>query len=530
MIRDTKAAAPKKHINPQAETLDIDTVADLFDLAPATIRKRIERGRMPQPVRRSPSIAWDAAAVYTWAYRQGLMSLRAVPLRHIRHIIDHEDVPGPHTARLGEVVGFGIPRRASEHSGVMVAYAGLTEERVEVLIHYPVDSTPEVELPERADREPVFRLLVTSEVAASGFYVQVHQGHPDYSYDMDWISTAQVAHLVGEAIPYWPLRLRGREAAEEPGTGRVAVTGPVVATPSAFGLDCVEAIEQVRQETGRKAGKDPLMSVLATISQDAYQDAEETARNDLGYAQPYATSTWALEEGKHLRIIATPAPVKAPAGDPAAARRDLKALAFSEPVGDSIATRRLGRLVADLPARTFADASMTHTQRRFTEELQPVQKKDATLAHLGITGQLVPGVAATYGLFPTFWKHPASGALAVHVEAVDAFPGYWRYVVPEQYPVDVTPAEIDGFDFEAHRDPFVLLRGGGVLPFPQDRSSAGYSLGYGGSGPQAVRRQVVSLLGLGRDAQVSSRWPFYDAGYPTWVPVAEMRAFFTDGR
>jgi len=74
------------------------------------------------------------------------------------------------------------------------------------------------------------------------------------------------------------------------------------------------------------------------------------------------------------------------------------------------------------------------------------------------------------------------------------------------------------------------MAAGGVLPFPQDRSSAGYSLGYGGSGPQAVRRQVVSLLGLGRDAQVSSRWPFYDAGYPTWVPVAEMRAFFTDGR
>lgn len=523
MFRSTRNRTPADRpvIDPTAEILHLTSVAALFNLKPATIRQAVSRGTMPTPtVRRSPELGWDPHDIYAWAYEQGLMPLAAVPFRHLRHVIDHTETRGAPVPRVHSVTS--ITQGLRRDSGVQVYYGGLTDENLGFTLYYPHEQGQLLPTPGEAG----VTIRVTGHLHPRGFFVDVHQAHPDYDYATDTEAfTQDVAELVGEAIPYWPMGLRSTAVGVDRTTGHVAVTRETLAQPPRWDIARGMAVETFAASPQGEARPGLVKAMRAAVDSDYHHAAREADHYISEYVSRHQTHSWALTDPKHHLVLATTMPdVPDPDDDWLDAYAQLETLAWHEPVGDSPITRQLAPDCARaLSQRTFSMANPTAAERAFTASLTRVDEGDATLAHLAFSHPSgTPSSAMTVS--PTFWRDHASGALVTIYAETESSPAYCCYAVPQEL---LQPLEVQSFDFTDDSNPFVWAVNGAAIPYP-DHPDSGYSLGYRGTGPAAIMETTARLLDVPEldHHNLPPTWPFYSPGYPTTVPAEEMRAFF----
>lgn len=512
---------PKTHITPGKTTLYLGEVAELFGLKPNTIRQNIRRGTMPQPtVRRDPELGWHALDIYRWAYKSGRLPLDAIPFRYLRDLIIDGTLPGPQAPRLFEVTTRtgGDPFSGP---GIHVRYGGLTDASLGFTLYYP-DGYGRIEM----DPQQVGVVVeVTGHYSIRGWYVDVHQTHPEYEYAPDTeFYTQDVALLVQEPLPYWPRALRSVSGGVDRRTGHIIPVKGATAVSSSELVARGLAVEAFADDP-RHAGQHDLLAALrADVAHDYRVAATETQEFLDEYLTPHQADAWTLSEpSRHLHVAATPAMPEGESVEEEFARTRLPELLWETAVGDTAAARQVAKeFVRTRDQYQFSIDEETEAQRHFRTRLIRVPADKATLVHLAFAHPRYdrsPGGAAVPR---EYWRDAVSGALVTLFRAVDDAPAYARYSMPTEYPNGI---EVAAFDFDAEHQPFVWTSQGGAVPFPLDPQS-GYSLGYSGAGPQAIKAMAARLLGLDRRTSVGPRWPFYREGYPTRVSADEMKGFY----
>lgn len=515
--------APKPYINPEKTDLHLGDVSTLFGIKPNTLRQYIRRGTIPDPtIRRDPELGWDAATIYLWAYQTGRMPLNAVPFRYLRQVIDMGEIPGPPVPRVHQVTGVthGL---SNEGLGIEVDYGGLTEEALAFKLYYP-DEFGRVRADEdRPDIDTVVK--VTGHVSTqAGFYVDVHQKHPDFDYKLDMeVYTRDVALLVQEPIPYWPIELRTAFGGIDYQTRHIAPMEGATALPSRISFTGGLAVEAFADDPRNAQHEDLLAALRADVADDYRQAAKHAERHIMDYVKPRQATTWTLSDPKHhLFLAATPAPQLDETPQEESVRDRLPGLVWETPTGDTPTAQQVAmRYVRLGEHNVFRRGNETRAQKAFHAGLVPVPPEEATLVHLS---HLHPKLGRPSETGRSFWRDLTSGALVTIYEEARGSLGYCCYTMPGEYP---EPVEISQFDFEDQREPFIWSTNRAALPFPRDRDS-GYALGYGGTGPHAVKDMAARLLGLASNVPCP-RWPFFREGYPTHVSAEEMSGFYTGG-
>lgn len=514
----------KRRITPGNTTLHLGDVSDLFNIKPNTLRQHIRRGTMPEPtVRRDPELGWPAADIYRWAYETGRLPSDAIPFRYLRTLIADGTLPGPSVPRIHQV----IARAHAEQGhgpGIAVRYGNLTNANLGFTLYYP-DAYGRINLdPSQAD----IAVTVTGHYSLRGFFVDVHQAHPEYDYDVDTeFYTQDVALLVQEPIPYWPMELRTVVGGVDRRTGHIISLDDVTAEPSDW-LTARSLATAAFADDNRHSNQATLATALrADVAHDYRTAAEHTQHFLDEYVAEHQATSWTLTDPhRHLFVAATPAPPDEETRDAEAARNRLPELLWHTPVGDTATARQVAAgFVNAQEQRVFSSADATEAQRAFRSALVAVPADEATLVHLAFSHPKFGRSPDAAGAPRDYWRDPHSGALATVFRAVEGEPEYVRYAMPQEYPE--TPGTA-AFDFEDAHQPFIRAIDGGALPFPLDPES-GYALGYSGSGPQAVRAMSAKLLGLDRRTAVTPRWPFFREGYPTRVSAEEMRSLYEQG-
>lgn len=520
------STATRAKINPTATVLHISEVTELFGIKPGTLRQYVSRGTMPEPtVRRSPELGWAAEDIYAWAHEQRLMPLAAIPFRHLRHVIDHTETRGAPVPRVHSVAG--ITQGSRQDSGVQVHYGGLTDEGLGFTLYYPglhgqLRPTPgEVGIIAR----------VTGHLHPRGFYLDVHQTHPDYDYETDTeVFTQDVAELVGEAIPYWPTQLRSAAVGVDRSTGHVTTAEPAVAHPSPWNVTRGRNFESFAASPQGQEHPELVQAMRTAVASDYSRAASDAEHFISKYVRRHQTLAWPLTNPtRHLVLAATVADAPAQNDDEADVHARLEDLAWQEPVGDSPIARQVALdCTRSLNQLMFSMAGATAAQRAFVASLVPVAEGDATLAHLALNPPGgVPSITAT--LPRTFWRDHYSGAVVTIYEETESHPAYCCYAVPQELPQPVT---VKSFDFEDHTTPFMWAVDGAAIPYPEHHEEgypgSSYTLGYLGSGPIAVMETTARLLDVPPldHRALPPTWPFYSRGYPTTVPAEEMRAYY----
>lgn len=501
----------KKRIDPQAETLHLEAVADLFTIKPNTLRQHVTRGTMPSPsVRRAPDLGWDAAALYLWAHSKGLISLDAVPFRHWGYILAHAGLSGPQVPRMLTVSS--MAHRSD--SGLHVRYGDLTTEGLGFTLYYPDHygrATPNTDVADVV-------VQVTDQASNRGFFVDVHQTHPDYDYDVDSdIHTRDVAELTLTSLPYWAATLRTAFRGIDRRTGQIIVAECATAQPHDVGSRGLSAtVEAFAQNY---PGHSDLIAALHARIAQTYRHAASEAQHDLDtYVTPHHANQGTLTDTGHLFPAATPQLIPEETVEEEFARTRLADLFWDTPVGDTPIARALAEQFSlHRDEHDFPLTGETTAQAAFRTSLTPVPPERATLVHLGLCHSIF---APRRGTAPrTYWADPTSGAVAVLYQQDPDTPERFAYTLP---PKTELPVDIDSFDFEDDRQPFLWTADGAAIPFPA-HPDYGYSLGHEGRGPYAVKETAARLLGLDPDSEVSERWPFYHPGYPARVSAEAMR-------
>lgn len=517
--KKTPATSTRPKIDPNAKTLHISEVTDLFGIKPGTLRQYVSRGSMPAPtVRRSPELGWDTRDIYVWAYKQGLMPLAAVPFRHLRHVIDHTETRGAPVPRVHGVEGItqGQTRR---DTGIKVQYGGLTEEKAGFTLYFAADGGAYRPAP----GETGIVAKVRGEVHRRGFYVDVFQAHPDFDYEVDRdVSTRDVAALVGEAIPYWPYALRSVSPGIDRATGRISVTENARAHPEWFAIARDQAVEAFASSPQGQEHPDLVTAMRADVRSDYREAAEQTALVVETYVSRWEAKTWTLgeEEKRHLVLAATLAPMPPESSRDEQAREALPRLEWTVPVGDSPAARQVAR---ERQQRQFLVEGETESQRAFRSALIPVAPDAATLTHLSFTHPKYGTPSAAMTVPCEYFRDHYSGALVTVFAKTEDSPEYCCYDVPRDLPEGL---EAEAFDFTDERNPFMLAANGVVVPFPSHPHSD-YTLGYTGTGPLSTMETTARLLGdvqAVHPVDAPDTWPWYQPGYPTHVSAEEMRA------
>lgn len=514
----------KPRIEPGKSTLHLGEVANLFAIKPNTIRQHIRRGTMPEPtVRRDPELGWHAADIYRWAYETGRLPLDAIPFRHLRQLIDDGTLPGPPVPRVHQVTcrTHGDP---SLGHGIHVRYGGLTDAGLGFTLYYP-EPFGRIELdPSQAD----IAVEVTGHFSLRGFFVDVHQTHPDYEYALDTeFYTQDVALLVQEPIPYWPLQLRTAVGGVDRRTGHIIPMEGATAVPTERLVARGLASEAFADDSRHVEQHDLIAALRADVSDDYRTAAEHTRWSLAQFAAEHQATSWTLTDPRHhLLIAATPAIPAEETAEEEFARSRLPELLWHTPVGDTASARQVAAgFVTVQEQNVFSTAEETDAQKSFRANLAHVPPEEATLVHLAFSHPKYERSPEAAGVPRDYLRDPHSGALATMFRAIDGEPAYVRYSMPQEYPGDV---EVEAFDFEDQYQPFVWPAGERARPFPLDPQS-GYALGYGGSGPQAIKAMAARLLGLDSATPVGPRWPFYRDGYPTHVTADEMASFYAAG-
>lgn len=515
----------RPRIIPGKTTLFLTDVATTFNIKPNTVRQHIRRGTFPTPtVRREPEIGWDAVDIYRWAYTTQRMPLDAIPFRYLRPLIADGTLPGPQAPRVLQV-SCQTHGRPSHGLGISVQYGGLTSADLGFTLFYP-DEFGRTNLDEsRAD----IVVEVTGHVSNRGFYVDVHQSHPDYEYALDGeFHTQDVALLVQEPIPYWPLALRSSFGGVDRRTGHIIPVEGATAVPSRFLDGRSDALETFVSEGAETAHPELVEALRAEVADDYRRSAQWTLWHIREYVESHQAASWTLNDpDRHLFLAASPATLPDETAEEEFARTRLQDLLWEVPVGDTPAARHVAARFFTAPEQNmFSRAGETPAQRVFREKLEPVPAEVATLVHLAFPHPKYGRGPVADAVIRDYWQDPSSGALVTNFRATDDSRACILYAVPLHYP---HPVSAITFDFDDEHQPFIWATNGRTLPFPRHPNS-GYALGYDGSGPRAIKDTSAGLLGLDKNTPASPRWPFYREGYPTQVAAEEMASFYDTER
>lgn len=509
----------RTHINPGKTPLFLTDVSATFKIKSNTIRQHIRRGTFPEPtVRREPEIGWEAVDIYRWAYTTNRMPLDAIPFRYLRQLIADGTLPGPQVPRVLQVTcGAGDPALGL---GISVRYGGLTSADLGFTLFYPGEFGRIQMDQDQAD----IGVVVTGFTSNRGFIVDVDQTHPDYEYALDEFHTQDVALLVQEPIPYWPLQLRSSLGGMDRRTGHVIPIEGATATPSRLLDGRNAAVETFASEGAERTHKDLIEALRAEVADDFRQAAQGAHRHIKEYVEEHRATGWALRDPKnHLFLAADPTITPEETAEEETARARLQSLLWDTPVGDAPASRQVAAKFFNAPEQnTFSAVGETNAQRVFRDDLIRVPVEEATLVHLAFPHPKYWRGPEADNVPRQYYQDPRSGALVTIFQAISGTPSYTRYAMPREYPA---PVQVSVFDFEDERQPFIWTNDEHALPFPKHWDS-GYSLGYDGSGPQAIKAMAAVLLGLNKAAPIGPRWPFYREGYPTQVTAEEMMDFY----
>lgn len=511
----------RTHINPGKTTLFLTDVSTTFKIKPNTIRQHIRRGTFPEPtVRREPEIGWDALDIYRWAYTTSRMPLDAIPFRYLCQLIADGTLPGPPVPRVLQVScqTHGTP---SNGLGISVRYGGLTSVDLGFTLFYP-DEFGRVDL---SGSKVDIVVEVTGHVFNRGFYVNVHQTHPDYEYVLDgefW--TQDVALLVQEPIPYWPLALRSSLGGVDRRTGHVIPVEGATAAPSRLLDGRSPAVETFASEGAESAHPALVEALRAEVADDFRGSAKWTRWHIEEHVEEHQATSWSLgNPTKHLFLASSPAIPAEETIEEEFARGRLQDLLWEVPVGDTPAARQVAAKFFSAPGQTvFSRGNETHAQRTFRADLIQVPDAEATLVHLAFPHPKFWRAPEADNVPREYWRDPRSGALATTFQSVEGSPAYTQYAVPLDHP---SPVPVSVFDFEDEHQPFIWTRDEHALPFPRHWDS-GYALGYDGAGSGAIKAMAAVLLGFDKNTPASPRWPFYREGYPTQVTAEEMMSFY----
>ena len=145
--------------------------------------------------------------------------------------------------------------------GISVRYGGLTRADLGFTLFYP-DEFGRIEMDQsQAD----ITVAVTGHVSTRGFFVDVHQTHPDLRVRPRWrkFHTQDVALLTQEPIPYWPLELRSSLGGMDRRTGHVIPIEGATATPSRLLDGRNAAVETFASEGAERTHQDLIEALRA---------------------------------------------------------------------------------------------------------------------------------------------------------------------------------------------------------------------------------------------------------------------------